>query len=148
MSNGPDQLRVFLAETDAPCPNCGYNLRGLSSGVGPECNQPLVLRVGLDEPRLGALMGAASGFLAGGGAGFLCLALVAFLSCGPPPRNDVFAVFVLPAVCMVVEDGVFSASRGRARFRGLGRVGRVVMIAAGWLLTAVPAILFTITFNA
>lgn len=28
---------AFLAEHDADCPNCGYNLRGVKSGTCPEC---------------------------------------------------------------------------------------------------------------
>ena len=35
---------TFLAENDADCPNCGYNLRGVKSGTCPECAHALVLR--------------------------------------------------------------------------------------------------------
>jgi len=30
-------LREYLAEQDVTCPNCGYNLRGLSASKCPEC---------------------------------------------------------------------------------------------------------------
>ncbi len=31
------RLRSFLASTDAPCPACGYNLRGVATRLCPEC---------------------------------------------------------------------------------------------------------------
>ena len=36
-----DQLKAYLAERDAPCPGCGYNLRGVAEPVCPECGIPL-----------------------------------------------------------------------------------------------------------
>jgi hypothetical protein len=43
-------LTSFLAEHDAPCPNCRYNLRGLTSDICPECRQRLVLSVATANP--------------------------------------------------------------------------------------------------
>ena len=40
-----DLLRSFLAEHDADCPCCGYNLRAVESGACPECGQNLDLGV-------------------------------------------------------------------------------------------------------
>ncbi|MBX3376176.1 MAG: hypothetical protein KF678_04150 [Phycisphaeraceae bacterium] len=36
-----EALREFLAERDAPCPRCGYNLRGLAGVECPECGLAL-----------------------------------------------------------------------------------------------------------
>ncbi|VAX41185.1 hypothetical protein MNBD_PLANCTO03-1941 [hydrothermal vent metagenome] len=47
-----EMLRVFLAEHDAPCPACGYNLRGLTEATCPECGEALRLQVGMVEPRM------------------------------------------------------------------------------------------------
>lgn len=44
-------LRAFLAERDAPCPQCGYNLRGATASVCPECSAALVLSLRSDDPR-------------------------------------------------------------------------------------------------
>lgn len=44
-------LVEWLADRDAPCPNCGYNLRGLTCANCPECGMEVRLRIGLAEPR-------------------------------------------------------------------------------------------------
>lgn len=40
-----EALRSFLAARDAPCPGCGYSLRGLQSAVCPECGIALSVRL-------------------------------------------------------------------------------------------------------
>lgn len=45
-------LERLLATSDAPCPSCEYNLRGLKGQHCPECNTPLRLRVGTSHSRL------------------------------------------------------------------------------------------------
>lgn len=46
----PEQwLRGYLAQHDAPCPACGYNLRQLTQTNCPECGLVLKLSVGSDE---------------------------------------------------------------------------------------------------
>jgi hypothetical protein len=55
--NSPHQselLRAFLAESDAPCPVCGYNLRGLREAACPECGDPLELALSRRAPKHGA----------------------------------------------------------------------------------------------
>ena len=60
-------LRAFLAGRDVECPGCGYNLRDLGGSRCPECGDELVLRVGLAEPRQGALIAGLIGLAAGAG---------------------------------------------------------------------------------
>lgn len=43
MVPSPDPLIAYLAENDAPCPGCGYNLRALTSCTCPECGREIVL---------------------------------------------------------------------------------------------------------
>jgi hypothetical protein len=40
-----EMRRVFLSETDAPCPRCNYNLRGSPGDKCPECSTPLQLSI-------------------------------------------------------------------------------------------------------
>src|ERR1051325_7393112 len=41
-----EMLPAFLADRDAPCPCCGYNLRGLNDTRCPECATALSLGIG------------------------------------------------------------------------------------------------------
>ena len=42
-----DELLLgFVRDRDAACPSCGYNVRNLTKPVCPECEEPLVLKVG------------------------------------------------------------------------------------------------------
>lgn len=68
-------LREFLAEEDAPCPACGYNLRQLVGKTCPECGLLLKLAVGSDEPfkRTWAIALFVNSLIAGIGALFLSL---------------------------------------------------------------------------
>lgn len=38
--------RLFLESRDVPCPNCRYNLRGVTSEACPECGEPIELQLG------------------------------------------------------------------------------------------------------
>lgn len=40
---GRRHLAIYLADRDAPCPACGYNLRGLEGARCPECGAELTL---------------------------------------------------------------------------------------------------------
>lgn len=61
--NSPDRLprcpsaellREYLDSHDAPCPVCGYNLRGVVLERCPECNAPIEIGVGSSQAFLGA----------------------------------------------------------------------------------------------
>jgi hypothetical protein len=64
----PNELADYLSRNDAPCPNCGYNLRGLATDLCPECRERLALQVAVPDPRLGPLMAAGAGLVTGAGA--------------------------------------------------------------------------------
>src|SRR5690242_19299363 len=62
-----DLLIRFLAERDAPCPTCGYNLRNLQGTRCPECGDDLVLKVNVADARLAPLISGLVGLSAGAG---------------------------------------------------------------------------------
>lgn len=45
MADTSTLLIAFLAANDAPCPGCGYNLRGLAGATCPECGEAVELDV-------------------------------------------------------------------------------------------------------
>ncbi len=80
-----EDLAAFLAERDAACPVCGYNLRALVSDHCPECGRHLVLAVGTTEPKLGAFIFGLVGLSAGWGfCGLLLLFALAISGRGGP----------------------------------------------------------------
>jgi hypothetical protein len=74
---GPDADRAFLihwlADRDTPCPQCGYNLRGLMRTSCPECNKALELRVAVADPFLAAWIASAAAVLPAAGIGLIFL---------------------------------------------------------------------------
>lgn len=82
-------LQSFLAERDAPCPNCGYNLRSLTSDRCPECAEGLRLQVGLQEPRLAAYLAGLIGLASGAGFGGMLLIYAIYESLVDLPPNHV-----------------------------------------------------------
>jgi hypothetical protein len=62
MNEPPDFLARFLEGHDAPCPVCGYNLRGVALPRCPECDAPITLTVGSDHARPGPWLLAMLGF--------------------------------------------------------------------------------------
>lgn len=96
-------LVSFLRSHDAPCPACGYNLRGLewrgldttptptstppptptptpTGPICPECRQALVLTVGLARPRFGWLLVAMAPGMFSGAAGLLLGGLIVLVA--------------------------------------------------------------------
>lgn len=45
LSRADESVRTFLAERDAPCPGCNYNLRGVEQPVCPECGRGIELSI-------------------------------------------------------------------------------------------------------
>ncbi|MGV6813678.1 MAG: hypothetical protein ACWA5W_01570 [Phycisphaerales bacterium] len=48
-----EMMVAYLESHDAPCPVCGYNLRGVVLEVCPECQAPITLAIGSEQARLG-----------------------------------------------------------------------------------------------
>lgn len=144
-----DHLRRFrehVADVDVDCPGCGYNLRGLTWPVCPECKQDLELRVGLMEPKLGAFIFGLVALAGGVGfhamlLGYLCW-LVAIRSRTGFPSEATVVVIVAIAMFTAL---MFLWISQRRRLRRL-RIGpRWTLGVVAWALFVASAIAFFAT---
>jgi hypothetical protein len=140
-----EHLAQFLADRDAPCPGCGYNLRGLTSDRCPECNQFLVLRVGLAEPRMGWFLTAVIGAAAGLGLnGLLLIYIVVVMARGRGGGAGDYFVWhngvgaVVHGLCMWV------LLRAGPRIRRLDLPARIAIAAAMWAVALVNIVIFSV----
>ena len=138
-----EMLRAFVAERDEPCPNCGYNLRELTSEICPECGLALRLRVGLVEPRQAGWVTGLVGLASGMGffgivllVGFYQLALNGFLAW------DFFAWFGSLAVVHVLALSAWILGRPWVRTRTQSR--RIWLAIGCWMLPAVSMLLLVL----
>lgn len=143
---GASWLRMFLAAQDAACPSCGYNLRGLAGEACPECNQRLVLAVGLAEPRLGWYLAAVIANALGLGfslllAGFIVLNVLMRTRGGPPP--DMFPAVGVPLLLQGAMMVVLV--RGGRRIRRASTPSRIMLAAGCAVLTITNLVVFTFT---
>ncbi len=140
-------LREFLSDRDAPCPACGYNLRGLTGDRCPECSELLELRVGLVHAKLASFIATLVALAAG--AGFSGLLLLYFffviLTRGRNMRQE-WAFLLSTGGGLVVEGGLLLlliAWRPRLGRRGPGV--RWSIAGACWLLSAANLFLFAVS---
>lgn len=135
-----EQLREFLATRDEPCPNCGYNLRGLQGAVCPECRQELVLRINMLDPAWKSLIATVMGLTVGAGMP-ICFELffwgvVVFGGENISERERVQLVIVPSVIGLIflVPLVVLVSSVGRRWFRSRSVFIRVVIASAAWIL--------------
>lgn len=139
----PELLLRFLAEHEARCPACGYELHGLVEARCPECKQALELTVGMPRPRVTLFVLALipSAFSLMCAALLFTLMIIAFVNEGaPPPAGlmvlDAFGFLSgLVGVTMIARPYVFL---GQTRARQLNAVSLAwgVHIAAFLVLLA------------
>jgi hypothetical protein len=141
-----DIIVRVLAEHDLACPSCGYNLRGLTNVNCPECNQRLVLRVGLAEPRIGSFV---AGLVAiAGGLGF-CTILFAYFVVyfasrygrGGPPLTGVVP---LPIGMLIGGAMLWWWVKRRGRLARMSDGRRLATVFAVWVVSLVCPVLFTV----
>ena len=131
-----DHLVEYLADRNVACVSCGYNLRGIRGGRCPECNEELVLRVGLAEPRLGSVIAFLAGAWCCAGTTFAVLAFFLILSLyfddWPPLR------YWMPAIlgfAIAAPTAAWVGTRGgRAWLRQRGDKMRRLLVVGAWLL--------------
>jgi len=117
-------LVTCLLEHDAPCPACGYNLRGLSSPSCPECRRELALTIGIARQPLGWLFAAvAPGFFSGIAACFLLVPIVARLLFGDGLMSPALNALAIFGGCSGVAAVLLA--RRHSRFLSLPRAQQV-----------------------
>jgi hypothetical protein len=136
------RFREHVADRDVSCPGCGYNLRGLTWPVCPECKQDLELRVGLVEPKIGAFV---TGLIAlAGGIGFhgvlmaYSLWLRAMRAPVGMPRDSLFVIggsILFFAIAMTVWIW------RRRSLRRLSTPARWALVIGMWVLFVASAVL-------
>src|SRR5882724_12518749 len=127
------QLQAFLADSDAPCPSCDYNLRGLKGDICPECSQRLVLRVGLAEPRQRAFIAAVVGLAAG--TGFHGLLFVYFLIAmvrWRSGRMEFHFLDITGSFLLIEGIALFFLIRRRRSFQRRSNAFKGWVVAAAW----------------
>lgn len=137
-------LKDFLSDQDAACPSCGYNLRGLTSQMCPECQEHLVLGVRLAEPKLKAFIATVLGLAVGGGFSAMLLGYVLVdklaRSRGSVPPGFLQAVLPGLIVCGVPLAVLLNGRRTFCRWDGWIRITCAVL---AWLLAAGNLLYFT-----
>lgn len=136
-----DFLREFLAERDAPCPMCDYNLRALTDDRCPECGSEVEVKVGLTEPRL-------TGFIAGivalaMGLGFNAIVLVwasvMMLQSRGPRSREIVPLMVGSIVC---GTGMWAWIRFGRTIRRMEAPKRARWVAACFIVAAAASAWF------
>lgn len=140
-----DALRSFLADRDEPCPNCGYNLRGLQGAMCPECKLELSLSLQVTPYRQGLYTATLLGMTAG--ASF-CLLWCGVLGYGRLDRLSYHAseLLVLAGCGLVLATVVGLLVLWRARFlrQPLYLQWMFVMLAGISLVVAVTMVIDTL----
>lgn len=145
---GQAMLLDFLREHDATCPVCGYNVRGLTRPICPECKQDLVLTVGVKRLRLGWLFAAvAPGFFSGIAACF-----VAIPTTGVYIEDGLLITPLVWAVSFGWLSGIFAVvlarKRNRTRFLAASHKHQWWMVFLIWLVHIAAFGLFIILMAA
>lgn len=142
-----DLLLEFLLERDAPCPQCGYNLRNLTSDTCPECGEKLQLRVNLVEPKQAAAICGLVGLSAGAGMNGLLLiyGVVAGLLRSP---HGLGKFFLINAVGLAIVATVLVVWLRNWRWlRRRSPRQRWTLAGACWLLALIDVGAFGILIN-
>ncbi len=140
----------YLASHDQPCPNCRYNLRGLTAARCPECNLALQLRVSLVHPGLVLWLTGLIGLSLGTGLAVMMnvFMVLRMMERSPMTRQQesqwLWAV-LLPAL---VLGGLLTAYvRSRVHFRLWHRATQRTVVGTCWMLSVAYLIFFSMVIE-
>ena len=99
-SDNPGRIPGMMIDTDRPCPQCGYNVRGLAVGKPcPECGRPIFF--GLQTRPEHALADCPYGFIRLQSLGLWAVFAGAFLAAGVAAFWAPLGILVQPALAIV-----------------------------------------------
>ncbi len=139
----PDvRLRKFLQRYDAPCPQCGYNLRGVAADCCPECGAPLNAEVMWPDRFRHMLYVAAGLYMAAAGILFMVAvhALVDWVTRPGPVRWHAAAGSGAPLLLSLLNGFLaWTLLRrvGRERFKAAGGDRRATVVVTALLVVLV-----------
>ena len=141
-----ERIRSFLADHDASCPRCEYNLRGLVTPACPECGDELDVGIRLADPKMGpyiaVLTAAALGF---GGAALMA----AVAAVGAPTswwRDSTSArVLLVMLACFSIALPIVLLQRRRLWRAARSRQRAIAIVL--WIVLAGMAVGFIVTFE-
>jgi hypothetical protein len=142
-----DLLVGFLADRDAACPGCGYNLRNLQGDRCPECGDHLVLKVNVAEPRIAPMVAGLLGLAAGAGFNALLLLYVLFHLIAEHwhvDGEDRTFLYVNLIPLLVLAPAIALWLRNWHRIRRASRRARGLLIIAAWTLSLVDLAVFSL----
>ncbi len=152
-SNGSDAidewhrslLLQFVSTRDINCPACGYNLRGLSTPVCPECRESLRLTIGMIKPRMGwFLLTIIPGVFSAGCAVLLTATVVTATILSPGPAGIPFGAILLDSFGWLSGMVAWGLYLKRYWFLRLPRRVQILWAGVAWLLHVVA---FAITLT-
>ena len=132
-----NDLQSFLSDRAEPCPWCGYNLRGLTGPVCPECGVGLRMGIVADRKRWPWMRTATNPALFIGAAIMVGVAAMGWRGAGA-----VLVVWGAAIVWMRVRAWALRYYRAPVEARGdlLWRAWVIVVVAAGWLIGTIFAL--------
>jgi hypothetical protein len=128
-----NELTHFLADRDEPCPNCGYNLRGLTTAACPECRHELVLGVQVREPKHGPYITTVVGLACSAGFHLFLVLIVGYHMLSRGMRQQLEALYLL-AAGLVMFALLTAAVRQRQRMGRWTHRRRVAVAALAWIV--------------
>jgi hypothetical protein len=139
-------LASFLRDRNAACPGFGYNLRGLTNDLCPECRQQLVLHVGLSEPKIGLWIAAMIGAASGAGFNIILCGFFAIRAASGGYVHPLFSNVMVPTIG--IPSVIFSLAlwtllaRGK-RIRRARLRTRIHIVILVWSLVIVNLVIFS-----
>ena len=137
-----DQAFLFryLAASDATCPQCGYNLRALTSPRCPECGEALRIGVGLTHPHLREWLWLAVPLIASAGIGLFLILL--FVGRGSLPPRFLYPYFrvALTYFCAAIPLAALVVVKRRAILR-MRASRRACLTAFAWAAATIATVM-------